>query len=352
MKKKVYKIKDVEFQVDERYVIEKTIGYGAYGIVVSAKDQITGRKVAIKKIPKLFQDVVDGKRILREIKLLAHFKHDNVISIKDIMRPEDKESFNELYIVNDIMDIDLMHVIRSKQPLSEQHIQYFIYQVIRGLKYIHSANVMHRDLKPSNLLVNSNCDLKICDFGLARGVGQRDHLLTEYVVTRWYRSPELLLMSHDYDESIDMWSVGCILAELYNRKCLFPGQNYISQLKLIINVLGKPTSKDMETIQNPDAIKYVRGLPEKKPAIFEDLFPTASKEGIDFLKKLLVFNPKNRMNAKEALRHPFLASLHDETDEPECDVRFNFDMDDAELNQRELRDLFWKEILNFHPEDE
>ncbi len=148
-----------------------------------------------QNLPRAFQDEIDAKRILREIKLLKHLKHENIVGIVDMMPPMYRyvDDFNDVYIVSELMETDLYRIIYSKQSLSIDHVQYFIYQVLRTLKYIHSANVLHRDLKPSNLLVNSNCDLKVCDFGLARGVfdseqmneGKRP-LLTEYVVTRWY----------------------------------------------------------------------------------------------------------------------------------------------------------------------
>merc|ERR1711871_1024485 len=122
----------------------------------------------------------------------------------------DTEDFSDAYIITDLMESDLDRIISSSQPLTEQHFQYFLYQILRGLKYIHSANVLHRDLKPSNLLVNSNCDLAICDFGLARGINANaDDTLTEYVVTRWYRAPELLTDNRTYGSAVDVWSVGC-----------------------------------------------------------------------------------------------------------------------------------------------
>jgi mitogen-activated protein kinase 1/3 len=148
------------------------------------------------------------------------------------------DDFIDVYLVTDLMETDLHRIIYSKQKLSIDHVQYFIYQVLRGLKYIHSCGVLHRDLKPSNLLVNSNCDLKICDFGLARGIEGKANedgragtmLLTEYVVTRWYRAPEIMLACHEYSYPIDVYSVGCILAELILRKPWAPGEDYIDQV--------------------------------------------------------------------------------------------------------------------------
>lgn len=229
------------FTVDRRYSMIRVIGSGAYGVVISAKDDKIDENVAIKMVPKAFSDEIDAKRILREIKLLNHFDHDNIVRLIDMMPPNVKylEDFTDVYLVADLMETDLHRIIYSKQKLSIDHVQYFIYQVLRGLKYIHSCHVLHRDLKPSNLLVNSNCDLKICDFGLARGIRGPDDdgrggtmLLTEYVVTRWYRAPEIMLACHEYSYPIDVWSVGCIFAELILRKPYFPGDDYIDQVRV------------------------------------------------------------------------------------------------------------------------
>ncbi len=166
-------------------------------------------QVAIKKVVNAFDDLIDAKRILREVKMLRHFKHENVIGLRDLVPPPEDESFNDIYIVLDFMETDLHKIIYSKNELTDEHIQYFLYQILKGMKYIHSANVIHRDLKPSNLLLNSNCDLKICDFGLARGVKEDvDYELTEYVVTRWYRAPEVMCSCQEYDSKIDVWSIG------------------------------------------------------------------------------------------------------------------------------------------------
>ena len=205
--------------------------------------------MAIKKIPRAFDDIVDAKRILREIKLLQHLQHENVMGIIDILKPRSFESFEDVYIVSDLMETDLHRIIYSRQDLTDDHVQYFIYQVLRAVKYIHSAKVLHRDLKPSNLLLNSNCDLKVCDFGLARGIDDRTSQdLTEYVVTRWYRAPEIMLSEDDYSMAVDLWSCGCILAELLGRKPIFPGEDYIHQLQCIVEILGTPSEEDMDFI--------------------------------------------------------------------------------------------------------
>ena len=180
-------------QCGPRYTIQRQLGAGANGVVWSAKDNNNdGALVAIKTIPNVFGHVEDAKRTLREIKLLRHFNHKNITSIKDCILPKSYEDFEKVVLVEEYMETDMHQIIQSKQALSDEHYQYFLYQILRGLKALHSADVLHRDLKPGNLLVNSDCLTQICDFGLARVAGPEDEgLLTEYVVTRWYRPPEV-----------------------------------------------------------------------------------------------------------------------------------------------------------------
>nr|WEL12728.1 mitogen-activated protein kinase 1/3 [Halisarca dujardinii] len=216
------------FDVGPRYTNLTFIGEGAYGMVCSACDGETGSKVAIKKISP-FDHQTYCQRTLREIKILTRFKHENIICILNMLRTAVLDDFKAVYIVQSLMETDLYKLLKN-QHLSNDHVCYFTYQILRGLKYIHSANVLHRDLKPSNLLLNTTCDLKICDFGLARVADpNHDHtgFLTEYVATRWYRAPEIMLNSKGYNKSIDTWSVGCILAEMLSNRPIFPGKHCI-----------------------------------------------------------------------------------------------------------------------------
>lgn len=203
-----------------------------------------------------------------------------------------------------------------------------------ALKYIHSAEVIHRDLKPSNVLLNADCSLKICDFGLARGLDSEDASLTEYVVTRWYRAPEIMLACQEYSKAIDVWAVGCIYAELLGTKPLFPGDDYIHQLKLIVEVLGSPTEDDMTFIKSSRARAFMQKQAGKPKVAWSTLFPKASPQGLDLLDKMLTFHPDKRVCAPlrvwfvpcvhvwhaltgcllqitvdDALKHPYVASL-------------------------------------------
>ena len=166
--KKTTKLSGSTFHLDERYEIIETIGSGAYGVVVSARDSKTGQMCAIKKIEKAFEHSTFTKRTLRELKIMRLLTHDNLLTIKNIQLPKSREDFDEIYVISELMETDLSSIIKSPQPLSDEHAQFFLYQILRGLKYMHSACILHRDLKPRNILINGNCELKICDFGLAR----------------------------------------------------------------------------------------------------------------------------------------------------------------------------------------
>ncbi|OAO16009.1 mitogen-activated protein kinase [Blastocystis sp. ATCC 50177/Nand II] len=315
------------FHIDIRYQNLKVIGSGSYGVVCSADDVIAGRRVAIKKIGNLFQDIVDAKRVLREIKMLRHLGwHENVISLYDVITmPYGREDFTDIYIVTQLFECDLERIISSNQPLSENHIQFFLFQLLKALKFLHSAKVLHRDLKPSNILVNSNCCLAICDFGLARGLAGSHSMMTEYVVTRWYRAPELLCENSTYDWEVDIWSLGCIFAELLGRQPLLQGKNPYDQLKLVIKLLGPQRGASLNFIQKAQAREAVEKMDYGEPIPFEERFPHASANAIDLLKRMLVFDATKRISVDDALCHPFLAALTREYSRFPVTDPFNYD---------------------------
>ncbi|KAG1346939.1 Mitogen-activated protein kinase 9 [Cocos nucifera] len=258
-----------EYGEASRYQIQEVIGKGSYGVVGAAIDAHTGERVAIKKINDVFEHVSDATRILREIKLLRLLRHPDLVEIKHIMLPPSRREFKDIYVVFELMESDLHQVIKANDDLTPEHHQFFLYQLLRAMKYIHSANVFHRDLKPKNILANADCKLKVCDFGLAR-VSFNDApsaiFWTDYVATRWYRAPELCgSFFSKYTPAIDIWSIGCIFAEMLTGKPLFPGKNVVHQLDLMTDLLGTPSP---ESIARALADPYFNGLSnvEREPS--------------------------------------------------------------------------------------
>ena len=209
---------------------------------------------------------------------------------------------------------------------------------------MHAHRVIHRDLKPSNLLLNKDCDLKICDFGLSRGLDdEKDENLTEYVVTRWYRAPEVILNASHYTKAIDIWAAGCILAELLGRTPIFPGDDYLDQVQKIVRVLGTPRLNDMEFIGNEAARKFIQKLPRRLGTPLSEVYPNADPACIDLLSKMLVFNPHKRFTAEECLAHPYLEELHHE--EPVAAEPFDWTFDDFTPTKSLLQAMIYKESL-------
>mmetsp|Transcript_19001 Transcript_19001/g.43141 ORF Transcript_19001/g.43141 Transcript_19001/m.43141 type:complete len:404 (+) Transcript_19001:59-1270(+) len=351
-----YVVHGTKFEAPKKYTVLEPVGQGAYGVVCSAQDEERRETVAIKKIESAFEHLTFAKRTLRELRILRHLRHENLIDIRYVFLPGVKESFEDIYVVSELMETDLASILKSPQPLSDDHCQFFLYQVLRGLKYVHSADVIHRDLKPRNLLVNSNCDLKICDYGLARVSYPDDEFrmcpMTEYVCTRWYRAPEVLCSWTDYGKPIDIWSVGCIFAEMLKRKPLFPGKNTQHQLQLIISCLGTPEKCALKRIPNDKCKKFIESLPATGGRPFEEMVSGASREAIDVLTRTLKLSPEKRVTVEQILGHPYLAQLHCPEDEP---VRKPIDATDFEFERRKvdmlsLREEIFQEALRYHPQ--
>uniref|UniRef100_A0A8C2Z8C5 mitogen-activated protein kinase n=1 Tax=Cyclopterus lumpus TaxID=8103 RepID=A0A8C2Z8C5_CYCLU len=293
------------WEVPERYRNLSPVGSGAYGSVCSAYDMKIGLEIAVKKLSRPFQSIIHAKRTYRELRLLKHMKHENVIGLLDVFSPATSlKEFNDVYLVTHLMGADLNNIVKC-QKLTDDHVQFLIYQILRGLKYIHSADIIHRDLKPSNLAVNEDCELKILDFGLAR---HTDDEMTGYVATRWYRAPEIMLNWMHYNMTVDIWSVGCIMAELLTGKTL----NYISS------------------------------LPHMPKRNFADVFIGANPQAVDLLEKMLVLDTDKRITASEALAHPYFAQYHDPDDEPEAEPY------DQSFESRELEIEEWKRTSLFY----
>jgi mitogen-activated protein kinase 1/3 len=405
------------FKLPDRYEVRQVIGTGAYGSVCEAFDQESGELVAVKRVGHLFRDLVDCKRILREVAILSRLQHDSLVQIYDIPPPADPANFQELYIVMEICDSDMKKLCRANVTLSSLHINTLLYNMLVGLRYLHSAGIYHRDLKPANCLVNQNCSVKICDFGLSRAIGDQEQLqlpdcnqsppcpsplcthgdggrytssnpgkmkrhLTGHVVTRWYRAPELILLRDNYTEAIDVWSAGCIYAELLgmlegtqfeDRGPLFPGASCFplspdrehkhdykyhtrgkqDQLSMIFTLLGTPTENELEELNfNSDARRYIRCFAERRGLGIRSKVPKASNDECDMLEKMLRFNPSHRIKVKEALEHklfneelrgnPMIREKARETTAPKP-ISFEFEQE-PDLDEATLRYYFREEI--------
>lgn len=336
----------VSFVLPQQLTPVKPLGCGAFGAVISAVESKTGQKVAIKKITNVVTDKENCPRVFRELRMMHHFNHPNVLDVLGSYGVNRFPMLDDVYLVMDHMDTDLFHIIHSKQKLLVEHVRYFMFNLVKGLVHIHSAGVIHRDIKPSNILINADCSIKIADFGLARSFlvddpnEQKDHIkkFTEYTVTRWYRAPEVMCCSSQYDEKIDIWSLGCIFGELFGRRVMFKGKDYLEQMEFIIELLGTPSNEDLK-MMSKEARVFIESLVKKRRIPLSRIYTMAPPEAIDLLEKMLAFNPAKRISAENAYFHPFFAELREKDplfDEDGCDELFY----ETVLNRNNTRRCF------------
>lgn len=281
----------------ERYKILEELGDGTCGSVYKAINMETCEIVAVKKMKRKFYSWEECVN-LREVKSLRKLDHPNIIKLKEIVREN-----NELFFIFDYMEYNLYQIMRGKQkPFSEEEIRAFMSQVLQGLAYMHKNGYFHRDLKPENLLVTNDI-IKIADFGLARELSSVPPF-TDYVSTRWYRAPEVLLQSSTYTPAIDMWAVGAILAELFTLCPIFPGESEIDQLYKICCILGTPNWTTFPEARNISLLINI-SYSEIMPANVSDIITNASLEAIDLIKQLCSWDPLRRPTADQSLQHPF-----------------------------------------------
>lgn len=407
--------------VSARYDVKKVIGRGSYGSVSEAYDRDTGVVVAIKHMKRLFSDLTDCKRILRELAILTRLQHPNVVRVHDIIVPADINTFNELCLVLEICDTDLKKLVKTDVTLTMRHINTLLCTLFQGLQYIHACGIIHRDLKPANCLANQDCQVKICDFGLARAVGgeqlhlhslpntprdevaSRDvaacnswnrcpeaqehvvatteakkRIMTKHVVTRWYRAPELALLQDQYTTAIDIWSVGCILAELLqmlnpqvhpsDRGPLFPGNSCYplspvrnssgrrshtrgqrDQLEVIFDVLGTPSEEDIAHLSTEAARRELREFKKRKGSGIKSQVPDAGVREVEFLTQMLQFNPQRRITVEQALENEAMVEVTRTVEDAATPSQVVLDFEkEPELLQPRLRSYFDQEIKRFH----
>ncbi|XP_026191184.1 extracellular signal-regulated kinase 2 [Cyclospora cayetanensis] len=340
----------VDKHVLRKYDIVQKLGKGAYGVVWKSYDRRTNEVVALKKIFEAFHNATDAQRTFREIMFLQQLSdHENIVRLMNVLKADNDR---DIYLVFDFMETDLHAVIRA-QILEAIHKQYIIYQLLRAIKYMHSGELLHRDMKPSNILLNSECQVKVADFGLARSVahseggdGGSNPVLTDYVATRWYRAPEILLGSTCYTKGVDMWSLGCILGELLCGKPIFPGTSTMNQLERVVAITGRPSPEDIAAIRSPFAATMMESLAVVKQKNLEDCFPDAPAMALDLLNQLLQFNPLKRISAAKALEHPYVRQFHNPDDEPVCDHIITIPIDDnTKYSVEDYREKVYNEVI-------
>ena len=339
----------VDAHVLEQFQITKKVGQGAYGIVWQAIHRESGNAVALKKCFDAFRNNTDSKRTFREVMYLKALSgHENIVNILGVL-PSSGD--RDLYITFEYMQTDLSHVIKAKL-LTEIHIKFIAYQTLRALKYIHSAELIHRDIKPSNILIDDNCCIKICDFGLMRSVDEKlfgNVQLTDYVMTRWYRAPEVLFGSKMYTKGVDLWSVGCIIGENYTfgeKLCtcsylcpmpmyshpsqisitcvgemirgrpLMAGASTMAQIQKVLEVTGNPTDQTVASWQSPFAQAMLNNANAKQRLQLNELCPNMPRDAKRMLKRLFRLDPNERITAEAALEHEYLGEFHNPETEP------------------------------------
>ncbi|KAJ1795995.1 Cyclin-dependent kinase catalytic subunit [Coemansia sp. RSA 2399] len=287
-----------------RYQKLDKVGEGTYGIVYKALDLRTGATVAMKKIRLEVDDEGVPSTTIREISLLKELQHENIVRLLDIVYHDSK-----LFLVFEFLDLDLKKYMDSVGPagLSPAQIKSYMHQLVKGIAFCHSHRTLHRDLKPQNLLVDQSGMLKIADFGLGRAFGVPLRVYTHEVVTLWYRAPEILMGSRHYSIGMDMWSVGCIFAEMVKRKPLFPGDSEIDEIFKIFRILGTPTEEIWPDLTSlPD---YKPSFPKWQAKNLASFLPGLDADGIDLLKRMLIYDPAHRISAKQALAHPYFNDI-------------------------------------------
>ena len=378
------------------------LGTGAYSTVWEAKHLPTGSTVAIKIEEIEFEDIVTCKRVLREIMLLRKLEHPNIVKVIEVfMRPKQNTQI-EIYVVMELIDTDLIQLLKSPSYLSEKQIKTIFYYILVAMKYLQSAEVMHRDIKPANVLITKRSQPKLCDFGLARTMFElnpvpksntsedtktkvteeslmdqlfnrsyeRSKKLTMRVVTRWYRAPELMLMQNDYGYKVDTWALGCLFAELQgmkkenfasskDRSPLFPGktrepvvpndceltEENNSQLSVIFDIIGTPTLEDCQFITDKSLVQKLMSLPKKPKKSFKDLFPGSEEAAINLLNVMLQFNPHERIDIDKCLEHPYLESVRVKEREIVSSQQISLEFPpDEDLNESTIREMFIKEL--------
>ena len=321
--------------MQNKYEVIGIVGEGAYGIVYKCKNKETGKYVAIKKFKEIGDDLIK-KTMKRELKMLQRLHHPNIVQFQDAFKRK-----GNLFLVFEFVDKNLLELIEENtKGLEPNLIRNIIFQLCKAIKYLHDQKIIHRDIKPENLLITENNETKLCDFGFARLISGNPEKLTDYVATRWYRAPELLISQGEYGSEVDYWAIGCIMGELVDGNPLFPGENEIDQIHCIQKVLGNLTEAQENTFYSNPIFQGKNLLNISKPETLERrYFGKLNKQAITFMKGLLEIDPKKRLNGVTVFQHPYFAKLVSN------DNKFNKQiMNQEEINENNKE----KKIINLN----
>ena len=330
--------------MQKKYEVLGIVGEGAYGVVYKCRNKLTNEFVAIKKFKEI-QDELTQKTMKRELSMLQSLKHENIVEFKEAFTHK-----GNLFLVFEYIEKNLLELLEeTPDGINPKIIKKLIYQLIKATIYLHQNNIIHRDIKPENLLIDNNLTLKLCDFGFARKVilnNENNNIdqMTDYVATRWYRSPELLLSNGIYGPEVDYWSIGCIMGELIDGNPLFPGENELDQIDCIIKILGNLPECLIEMFyKNP--IYYGKELlvVRKWETLEGRYFGKVGKRDIKFMEKLLMLDPRKRISGEDALNDEYFDDLYD--DDLNNNSDFYNEQDDREFEEK-IKEEYYEKIGN------
>ncbi|GMS99164.1 hypothetical protein PENTCL1PPCAC_21339, partial [Pristionchus entomophagus] len=353
------------FTIPRRYTNLQLINAGSQGVVVSADDTMAineeKKRVAIKKMLNPFAKTAYAKQTYRELVLQSSVNHPNIVQMYEKFTPQESlPDFQEVYLVMELMTHSLSELIGKKATLDHKTLSFFIYQILCGVNHLHREGIIHRDLKPCNIAVNDKCRVKVLDFGLARQYDKSSEAneMTAYVVTRYYRAPEVVLKL-EYTEKMDIWSIGCIFAELITKEVLFPGEDKIRQWNTIVEIMGTPSNNFIDRLDTTVA-KHMRALPRVDPKSLEVIihdrhfksdseFPQNSWTATDarrLISKMIAIDPSERYSAAEALQDPYVRFWfnEDEVNSPLSSNGYVKEVDEKVLSLEEMKSLIFNEV--------
>lgn len=313
------------------------------GFQVIAVDSRNKRRVVITKVENANNDVIVAKAALKEVRLHRFSQNEHTIELIDVMLFPDKPDWQDIYLVTEVMETDLQRIILSKQALTDDHVMYFLYCILRGIIYLHSANIVHCNITPLSILLNSNDDIKYCNLGTAyiTETCRSDSNLS--MPLRCYQAPEVFMNTFHSLFKADVWSIGCIFAELLGRHRLFDGRDYMELLERIISVIGTPI--DNYFIENTTAAKIMKSLPRKEKTEWKKVYPDANPLALDLLDKMIVSNPDRRWSAMECMEHPYLSSIHSTEDLSLASSPFEWTDDFTECDIISVKQMIFQEFV-------